>query len=498
MNDRPVISQLPSGVPGLDALLGGGLAEFSFNMIAGEPGVGKTTLAHQIMFSLATPQRRALFFTVLGEPAMKMLRYQQQYSFFDAGKLEDSIRYVNLSEELVSDDFDKILARIEIEVQNYGPGLVFVDSFRSMAHAAQGGQDNAPALRVFTQRLGVFLSSWQATTFLIGEYLTLAGSGNPVATVADGVLLLSESHHHDSMVRKIEVKKVRGQAILVGRHTYRISRDGLHIFPRTLVVSPTPEDRALVAEQADLPRLSMGVPALDAMMGGGLPAGFSLLIAGPSGSGKSTLATQFILEGIRAGEKGVVAAFEKSPGRSRNPKLDKLVAGGQVEVIDMRALDLSIDETLYELTQSIRRSGAMRVVIDSLAGFELALAPNFRADFREALYRLVAVLTGMGATVLLVSELEDRYTDLRFSPSGEAFLTDAIIVQRYVELGGKLRRVMAVVKVRNSEHSNDLRLFEITKDGVVIGEPTPEIEALLTGHPKLAVDHPAADKKTVS
>lgn len=494
MNDQPVISQLPSGVPGLDALLGGGLAEFSFNMIAGEPGVGKTTLGHQIMFTLATPQRKALFFTVLGEPAMKMLRYQQQFSWFDAAKLEDSIRYVNLSDELVSGDFDVILARIEQEVRSYAPGLVFVDSFRSMALTAQGGSDNAADLRIFTQRLGIFLSSWQATTFLIGEYETLAGSGNPVATVADGVLMLSQNLHQDSMVRKIEVKKVRGQAHLPGRHTYRINRDGIHVFPRTLHVSPTPEDKALVARQADAPRLSMGIPVLNEMMGGGLPAGFSLLIAGPSGSGKSMLATEFILEGLRAGEKGVVAAFEKSPGRSRNPQLDKLVARGQVEVIDMRALDLSIDETLYELTQSIRRSGAMRVVIDSLAGFELALAPNFRADFREALYRLVAVLTGMGATVLLVSELEDRYTDLRFSPSGEAFLTDAIIVQRYVELGGKLRRVIAVVKVRNSEHSNDLRFFDITKDGLVIGEPTPDVQSMLTGHPTIAADPTAGNR----
>lgn len=152
--------QLTSGVRGLDALLGGGLGEFSFNMIAGEPGVGNTTLAHQIMFALPTPQRKALFFTVLGEPALKMLRYQQQFSWFDAHNLEDSIRYVNLFEDLVSDDFDKILLRIEREVQDYGPGLVFFDSFRSLAHAAQGGQDDAAPLRIFTQRLGVFLTSW--------------------------------------------------------------------------------------------------------------------------------------------------------------------------------------------------------------------------------------------------------------------------------------------------------------------------------------------------
>jgi circadian clock protein KaiC len=118
-----------------------------------------------------------------------------------------------------------------------------------------------------------------------------------------------------------------------------------------------------------------------------------------------------------------------------------------------------------------------------LSGFELSLAPTFREDFRESLHRMVAVLTGMGAAVLMISELEDRYTDLRFSPYGAAFLTDAIIVQRYVELHGKIKRVMAVVKMRNSAHSHALRLFEITDAGIVIGEPRPDMDALLTGHP---------------
>ena len=125
-------------------------------------------------------------------------------------------------------------------------------------------------------------------------------------------------------------------------------------------------------------------------------------------------------------------------------------------------------------------------MIDSLSGFELALAPTFREDFRESLHRMVAVLTALGATVLMVSELEDRYSDLRFSPYGAAFLTDAIIVQRYVELQGELKRVMAVVKVRNSQHSHSLRLYDITAEGIVIGKPRPQIEALLTGHPRPA------------
>ncbi len=129
MSNKISIRRLPTGVPGLDSLLGGGIPEFSFNLIAGTPGSGKTTLAHQIMFSQANPNNRALFFTVLGEPALKMLRYQQQFPFFDIDKINESIRYVNLSADLMEGNFDRVLSRIAEEVKNYAPSLVFVDSF---------------------------------------------------------------------------------------------------------------------------------------------------------------------------------------------------------------------------------------------------------------------------------------------------------------------------------------------------------------------------------
>jgi len=499
MNDKVAIRRLPTGVPGLDTLLGGGLAEFSFNVIAGAPGSGKTTLAHQAMFALANPERRALFFTVLGEPPLKMLRYQQQYSFFDIAKVNDCIRFINLADDLMAGNFERVLARIIEEVERFEPGLVFVDSFRSVVLAAQNASDGEPALQHFVQRLGMHLTSWQATTFLIGEYITLETEANAVFTVADGILWMEQSVHRNSMVRKIQVTKMRGHATIAGLHTFRISDDGIHVFPRTIMAgSAMANGDTAGAQSAAQVYLSMGVPELDRMMGGGLPVGYSLLIAGPSGAGKSLLATAFLAEGARAGEKGVIAAFEKSPGTSRNPRLDELIASGEVGVVDTRALDLSIDETLYTLTEMIRRTGATRIVIDSLSGFELALAPTFREDFRESLYRMVAVLTGMGATVVMISELEDRYTDLRFSPYGAAFLTDAIIVQRYVELRGELHRVMAVVKVRNSAHSHELRLFEIIDAGIVIGEQRPELEALLTGHPRLAASVPPVRRAKAS
>src|SRR5680860_719543 len=137
MPKKVSIRRLKTGIPGLDSLLGGGLPEFSFNLIAGTPGSGKTTLAHQIVFSLARTNYRALFFTVLGEPALKMLRYQQQFPFFDIKKVNQSIRYINLSADLLEGDFERVLSRIAEEVKGYAPSLVFVDSFRSVVQSSK-------------------------------------------------------------------------------------------------------------------------------------------------------------------------------------------------------------------------------------------------------------------------------------------------------------------------------------------------------------------------
>lgn len=489
MMERVVIRRLPTGVPGLDQILGGGLPEFSFNLIAGAPGAGKTTLAQQIMFSLASPERPALYFTVVGEPPLKMLRYQQQYTFFDLARVNESIRYVNLSHEVADGTLEKLLARIVREVEATNPGVVIVDSFRTVSSTP--AQDGALDLQHFVQQLAVRLTTWQATTFLVGEYQPSEAEQNPVFTVADGLLWLTQSVDRNSMVRKMQVMKMRGQAPIPGLHTFRITESGIQVFPRVIV---GPEEKSPPGGTGDVPapreRLSVGVKALNDMLGGGIPRGYSVLVAGPSGSGKSVLASEFISEGARRDEPGIIAVFEKRPNEysqdsPSGQRFDRFVREGKVGILQTRPLDLSIDEMLSEVIDAVHRLKARRLVIDSLSGFELALAPTFREEFRESLYRMVTVLTGMGITLMMTAEVEDSYTDLRFSPHGTAFLTDAIIMQRYVALRGQLRRIMGVVKVRGSEHSKDLRAFEITRDGIVMGETLSGYEGLLSGNPVL-------------
>ncbi|MDB5870775.1 MAG: protein kinase [Ramlibacter sp.] len=476
-SEKAKINRLPTGVPGLDEVLGGGLPEFSFNVLAGAPGCGKTTLAHQIMFALASPERPALYFTVMGEPPLKMLRYQQQFEFFDSDKVNACIRFVNLSEETASGDLRKVLARMVAEVEAHGPGLVFVDSFRSVVLAQDAGKSFI-GLQDFIQQLGLLMTSWQATTFLLGEYSS-ENDTNPVFTVADGLIWLRQSTQRNSVVRKMEIMKMRGQATLPGLHTFRIEGAGMHVFAPPNLGETGEGDKPQALDD----RLGLGVPGLDEMLGGGLPRGYSLLVAGPTGAGKSIMASAFLVEGARVGETGVIAAFEQRPNRSRGAALAKLIASGKVGVIDARAPGLSVDEIATLLIAEIHRLKASRVVIDSLSGFELALAPTFREDFRESLSRMVLALASSGVTTLMTSELEDRYDDLRFSPYGTAFLTDAIIVQRYIEVDSRLQRVIAVAKLRASMHSSELRLFTIDDNGIEIGKTLDGYEGLLGGRP---------------
>jgi circadian clock protein KaiC len=485
-----LIKTLATGVPGLDETLGGGLPELSFNLIAGGPGSGKTTMAMQIMFANATAARPGLFFTVLGEPPLKLLRYQQQFSFFGKGRVGSDVHFVNLSAEVLAGDLTVVLDRIVAEIESVRPGIVVIDSFRSLVNSKLAMAGLNLELEHFVQRLAFHLTTLDITSFLIGEYVDQE-LRNPVFTVADGIIWLFQAVDRNSVVRKLQVLKMRGLSMMPGLHTLRLTKAGVQVFPRMLEVredeKAPPEDERNEVKN----RVSFGIRGLDEMMGGGVPAGDSVVIAGPTGTGKTTFAMQFVAEGLRRGETSVIAVFEERPreylarGRAFGVDFPAAVRENKLRIIYVRPLDLSVDETLEEISKSVREIGAKRVVIDSISGFEMALAPTFREDFRESLYRLVSALTGLGVTVVLTVEVIETDVGLRFTNYGVSFLTDDILVQRYVEIEGQLRKVLVIVKMRGSRHSRDFRAYEITGNGILMGELLREYDGIVTGVPTL-------------
>jgi len=484
MANKRTIELLASGVPGLDTVLGGGLPEYSFNVIAGGPGAGKTTLAQQIAFSRASPQAPSLYFTVLGEPPLKMLRHMQQYTFFDHAKVGGAVRFVNLSAEAVDHDLGGIMKRMLAEIAEVQPATVVVDSFRTVAHASESRAE----LQAFVQRLALHLTGWQATTFLVGEHESVELHSNPIFTIADGILWLTQTIERNVSLRRLQVQKMRAAAMMPGLHTFAISSDGIRVFPRTLPpVAPPPQPR-------EPGRASTGIEGLDAMMSGGIPAGSTALFVGPSGSGKSLFARHFLAAGAEAGEPGVVAVFEEHPGeylartRAFGPPLAPLVARGLIELVHLRSADLTVDEALEELRLAVSRTKARRVVIDSLSEFEPALAPSYRHDPRESPFRTISVLNGFGVTVLLPVDIVQSFTEFSLSPHITEFLADVLVLQRYVEIDGMLEKVLAVVKMRSSPHDRSIRRYTIEPAGVVVGEPLHRHGAVLTGVPHVRAE----------
>jgi circadian clock protein KaiC len=462
---RDLIRSLPSGVPGLDTILGGGLPEYSLNVIAGGPGVGKTTLAQQISFAAATPERPALYFTVMGEPAIKLLRYQSQFSFFDTRRVGTDVRFVNLSEAAMRRDLDALFVRIQREIEMAAPGIIVMDSFRTVLGPVSPNSTDM-SIDLFVQKLALQLTSWEVTSFLIGEYAEVE-QRYPVFTVADGVFWLTQQTDRNSVVRKLQIMKVRGRAQMPGLHTFRITSGGLQVFPRI-----PEQQKARIAQSAK--RHTTGVPGLDELMGGGIPVGDAVMVAGPAGSGKTTFATQFIAEGIRKKEPVVVAVFEEYPeeylarARGRSHELQGSGGEGELRLIYLRPLDLSVDEMLTEILDNVKAIGAERVVIDSLSGFEIALAPSFREDFRESLYRLIGALTATGVTVFMTAETTGESSLGWITTERISFITDDVVIQRAIETNGELRKVLAVLKMRGSDHSKELHAYEITENGAAV------------------------------
>ena len=451
-----------SGDDGLDLILGGGLPLNGINLIMGLPGSGKTLLCQQFMFARATEERPAVYLSTVSEPFEKILRYAQTLSFFERQAVGRSVFYEDLGPTVACErGLTAVTERIAELIKERRPGIIAIDSFKALAAFA----DDARSFRRFLHELAALLTAFPATCFWIGEYSEEETRSAPEFAVADGIISLATERASERTLRLIQVTKLRGSDFRSGRHAYRLSGDGITVFPR--LADPVRADDYRLSEA----RISSGIAPLDRMLAEGYTPGSSTLVAGPSGAGKTLMALHFIFSGAANGEPGVIASLQENP-----IQLERIARGfgwslenERVGVMHRSPNDVYIDEWVYELLDLIETTGATRVMIDSLSDLQYATPDPIR--FREFVYSLTQRLSRAGISPIMTSEIPDLFHVGRLAEYGISHLSDNVVLLQYLRAQSRLLRTVTILKSRASAHDPEIREFEITSDGIVLGDP---------------------------
>ena len=453
--------RLLSGQPRLDEILAGGLPTNAITILSGLPGTGKTVLAQQYVFANAAEDRPAVYLSTVSEPFEKILRFAQGLSFFDAAAVGRSVFYENLGVVLREKGLDGVVEELGRLIRERRPGMIVIDSFKALTAYATSQEH----FRRFLHDAAALLSAFPVSSFWIGEYDRAEISDRPEFAVADAILSLSTTRTVDLETRVFEVLKLRGSGFAPGRHSYRLSGDGLDVFPR-LADPGNPGDYHL----RDV-RQSSGIDALDHMLADGYWPGASILCAGPSGAGKTLLGLHFIFRGAALGEPAVIATMQEDP-----TQLERIVGGfgwtladDSIGLMYRTPVDLYIDQWVYELLDTIERCGARRVLIDSLTDLQFAARDEIR--FREFMYSLVQRCSRRGVSVFMTAEIPELFRVDRLSEYGTSHLADNVVVMQYTRRGSEIARALMVIKTRASTHDPQVRLFSIAPEGIVLGDP---------------------------
>jgi circadian clock protein KaiC len=457
--------RLSSGHPRLDAVLAGGLPANAINMLIGVPGTGKTILAQQYLFANATPERPALYLATVSEPFDKIVRYGQTLRFFDPSVVGQSVFYEDLGTVLNERGLAGLLEQVSALIKERRPGMVVIDSFKALSVYAEAAE-----YRRFLHGFAGYLSAFPASSLWVGEYAEDEIAVAPEFAVADAIISLSSTRAAEREMRSLRVLKLRGSEFAPGQHAYRLSANGIDVFPRLadpIDITDYPLDGA---------RHSSGIAALDTMLADGYWPGASTLCVGPSGAGKTLMGLHFIFNGVRQGEPGVLATLQEHP-----IQLARIVQGfgwsadeEGVELMYRSPVDIYIDEWVYDLLGAVERTGARRVLIDSLTDLRLASPDEVR--FREFMHSLVQRFSRQGVSLFMTSELPDLFHVTRLSEFGVSHLADNVLLLQYIRNESTVRRALTVLKTRASSHEPEVREFRITPEGIVLGDPLAPAE----------------------
>lgn len=471
--DESALERVPTGVPGLDTVLHGGLLRGGSYLLQGVSGAGKTVLANQISFHHARAGGKVAYFTLLAEDVGRLLLNLSSLEFFDRSLVGGPIHYLGAFQEVQSGR-KKLLQHLLATLRQHAASFAVIDGLSA-------------AVEQFEPReWRLFLHELQAGAELLGctsLYLLPAAPGDLRAehTVVDGILNLHMPVSGSRTERQLEVRKSRGSDSIGGRHFFDISLRGIRVYPRLESLerpnSPAPRGRG---------QLATGIPDLDEMLSGGLADGSTTLLLGAAGTGKTTLGLRFLTHGAERGEAGLHFGFYESPDRlidkaeSLGWPLRRQVENGDVEIAWQLPTEALLDALGEELLERVDRGNVTRCFIDGLSALEqTASHPERVTPFLTALMNALRV---RGVTTLATAETPSLIGGgLHVPVDGVSPIVENLVLLRHVEHRGRLRKLLSIFKTRDQGHDRRLRELRIGEEGLVIVDGFEDADALLTG-----------------
>jgi circadian clock protein KaiC len=479
-----------TGAIGLDDVLAGGLRRGRVYLIEGSPGTGKTTIATQFLLEGAHNGERGLYIT-LSETEGELRESAASHGW----EIPDPIEIFELvpPESLLDEDQQQSLLyssdlelgettkRIFEVVERVQPKRIVLDSLSEIRLLAQS------SLRYRRQILALkhYFSHHDATVVMLDD-LTTDALDKTVHSVAHGVIRLEElTPEYGAERRRLRVVKYRGQRFRGGYHDFIIKTGGVDVFPRLVSAEHKSKfDRGVTKS---------GSSELDLLLGGGINRGSSTLILGPAGTGKSLLALTFAVAAVDRGEKAALLIFDEELGllfeRGLGLGIDlaAMEAQGNLIVQQVDAAELTPGELAHRVRDCVENLGVRTVVIDSLNGYQAAMSEEQQLILH--MHELLQFLNRQGASTFLTVAQHGLVGDMK-APVDVTYLADTVILLRYFEAAGRVRRAISVIKKRTGSHEDTIREYRIGSSGISLGEPLDRFQGVLRGVPELVGSQP--------
>ena len=451
--------KIKTGCAGLDEVLFGGIPTNTISVIMGSPGTGKTILAEQIAFSNATADAPALYLTTMSEPLEKFIVHGQHYSFFDQEKIGESVFYEDLGLMLREQGIAKLPEIVTDLITARRARYVFIDSFKALNELVE-----QPQRRNLIFDLATVLSTYDCTSFLIGEYAEATMTELPEFAIADVVIHLLKLSTNVREERFLRVEKLRASKSTPGLHAFVITADGIDLYPRLLTPPVTPTYTARPE------RVNTGIKGLDEMIAEGFWRGSTTMVAGPPGSGKTMMALAFLAAGASKGERGIYLGFQENPiqltriMRNMQMPADELINDG-FEIMYQSPVEMQLDGIATRLFARIRSGKVKRVVIDALGDLERISVDRQR--FSNVIYALTQWFAVENITCFMTYELTDLFEVHGISDQQVSNMSDNLLLLRF-QPGAELKRTLRIIKTRGSAHDSHEHQIHITNEGLVI------------------------------